>query len=81
MDKVLITGITGFVGSHLADYHLARNAEVYGFRRYHLSPMAKVAHIEDRISWVDCDMTDQKAVTAAVRTVIEQAERLAAGWR
>ena len=70
MNKVLITGVTGFVGSHLADYHLARDAEVYGFRRYHLSPMAKVAHIEDRIRWIDCDMTDQKAVAEAVRAVM-----------
>ena len=70
MHKVLITGVTGFVGSHLADYHLARDAEVYGFRRYHLSPMAKVAHIEDRIRWIDCDMTDQKAVAEAVRAVM-----------
>jgi GDP-4-dehydro-6-deoxy-D-mannose reductase len=70
MNKVLITGVTGFVGSHLADYHLARDAEVYGFRRYHLSPMAKVAHIEDQIRWIDCDMTDQKAVAEAVRAVM-----------
>ena len=70
MDKVLITGITGFVGSHLADLYLARDAEVYGFRRYHLSSMVKVAHIQDRIKWVDCDMVDPKAVTGAVREVM-----------
>lgn len=70
MHKVLITGVTGFVGSHLADYHLARGAEVYGFRRYHLSPMTKVAHIEDQIRWIDCDMTDQKAVAKAIGLVL-----------
>jgi nucleoside-diphosphate-sugar epimerase len=28
--RVLVTGITGFVGSHLAEYALTRGAEVYG---------------------------------------------------
>ena len=69
-DKVLITGITGFVGSHLADLFLERGVEVFGFRRYHLSPMHNVSHIEDRINWVDCDMTDQKAVAKAIGLVL-----------
>ena len=37
-ERVLITGITGFVGSHLADYALARgDCEVIGTKRWHLS--------------------------------------------
>ena len=67
MEKVLITGITGFVGSHLADLYLNIGAEVCGLRRYHLSSMDKVAHIEDQIMWADCDMNDQKAVVKAIR--------------
>jgi len=70
MDKVLITGITGFVGSHLADHCLDRGQEVFGFRRYHLSSMHNVAHISDRINWVDCDMVDPKAVAKAVGLVL-----------
>jgi len=70
MDKVLITGITGFVGSHLADHCLERGQEVFGFRRYHLSSMHNVAHISDRINWVDCDMVDPKAVAKAVGLVL-----------
>ncbi|SVD08180.1 uncharacterized protein METZ01_LOCUS361034, partial [marine metagenome] len=70
MDKVLITGITGFVGSHLADHCLERGQEVFGFRRYHLSSMHNVAHISDRINWVDCDMIDPKAVAKAVGIVL-----------
>ena len=69
MDKVLITGVTGFVGSHLADHCLERGQEVFGFRRYHLSSMHNVAHISDRINWVDCDMIDPKAVAKAVGIV------------
>ena len=63
---MLITGITGFVGSHLADLALAKRIDVYGFRRYHLSNLKNVVHIEDRINWTDCDMTDPKAVGKAI---------------
>jgi GDP-4-dehydro-6-deoxy-D-mannose reductase len=66
MKKVLITGITGFVGSHLAEYCLDRKVELFGFKRYHLSSMKNVLHIEDRIKWVDCDMMDPKSVAKAI---------------
>ncbi len=60
--KVLITGITGFVGSHLADYALAKGVAVYGLKRWHLSKMRNVRHIEDSIRWYDCDLTDPIAI-------------------
>lgn len=69
MSKVLITGITGFVGSHLADFCLAGGNAVHGFRRYHLSNMRNVGHIADRIAWVDCDMSDPKSVMKAIDAV------------
>lgn len=31
MKKILITGVCGFVGSHLAEYALAKNLQVFGF--------------------------------------------------
>ena len=39
--KILITGITGFVGSHFADYlsKNEKNLKIYGTKRYHLSRM------------------------------------------
>ena len=59
-ETILITGITGFVGSHLADYVFETKNEinVFATRRYHLSRMDKVYHIIDKINWVDCDITD-----------------------
>ncbi len=66
MKKVLITGITGFVGSHLADLCLDKKVELFGFKRYHLSNMKNILHIEDKIKWCDCDMMDPKSVTKAI---------------
>lgn len=57
-ERVLITGITGFVGSHLADYALSRGVEVFGLQRWHLSRRDNVRHFQDRVTWVDCDITD-----------------------
>ena len=66
MEKVLITGVTGFVGSHIADLCLEKGVELFGFKRYHLSKMDNIKHIEDKINWIDCDMTDSKAVSKAI---------------
>jgi GDP-4-dehydro-6-deoxy-D-mannose reductase len=59
-ETILITGITGFVGSHLADYVLAKGAKyrVVGTKRWHLSRMHHIAHLRDRVALVDCDLTD-----------------------
>lgn len=68
MEKVLITGTTGFVGSHLADYLLTMpEVEVHGIRRWHLSRMDHVAHIMDQIIWHDCNMLDATAVRKVIR--------------
>lgn len=48
--KVLITGITGMVGSHLAEYILANQpgAEVHGLVRWR-SPLDNIEDIKDRV--------------------------------
>ncbi len=66
MEKILITGITGFVGSHLADLCLKKQVKTFGFKRYHLSNMNNVRHIEEKIEWLDCDMMDSKSVRKAI---------------
>ena len=69
-EEVLITGITGFVGSHMADYLLEKNIEVYGLKRWNLSKMRNIRHLIDdnRVTLLDCDITDP----IGVRNVIER---------
>lgn len=58
--KILITGITGFVGSHLADYIIEKKykVEVHGTKRWHLSNLKNIKNIISKIQLHDCDITD-----------------------
>jgi GDP-4-dehydro-6-deoxy-D-mannose reductase len=65
--RVLITGVTGFAGSHLVDYLLGMpGMEVFGLYRWR-SPMENVQHVLDRIQLRECDLRD----AFSVRDVIE----------
>ncbi len=67
--RVLITGLTGFVGSHLADYLLARDdVEVYGTHRWR-SRLDNIAHMIGRVTLVECDLRDPSATRRALATV------------
>jgi len=57
--KVLITGITGFVGSHLADFILENHTEVevFGIVRWR-SRMDNILHIQDKITSLEADLKD-----------------------
>ncbi|GAF68027.1 unnamed protein product, partial [marine sediment metagenome] len=56
--NLLITGITGFVGSHLADYILQNHPdnELYGIKRWR-SPLDNINHIK-KLKLYDCDLRD-----------------------
>jgi GDP-4-dehydro-6-deoxy-D-mannose reductase len=60
--RVLITGLTGFVGSHLADHLVARgDVEVHGTYRWR-SRMDNVEQLRGRVQFVECDLRDAGAV-------------------
>jgi GDP-4-dehydro-6-deoxy-D-mannose reductase len=65
--RALITGITGFAGSHLADYLLAEQpeVEVYGTYRWR-SRMDNVEHLDRRINLVEADLRDYFSVHKAL---------------
>ncbi|MCZ6767300.1 MAG: GDP-mannose 4,6-dehydratase [bacterium] len=66
--RALITGITGFAGSHLADYCLERgDVDVYGIIRWR-SRTENIEHLEGKIKLLECDLRD----ATSTRRVIEK---------
>lgn len=66
--RVLITGITGFVGSHLADYLLANtDYKIFGLKRVN-SSLRNIAHILDKLTLINGDLIDQTSLANALRT-------------
>jgi GDP-4-dehydro-6-deoxy-D-mannose reductase len=67
--KVLITGITGFVGSHLTEYLLKLgNIEIYGIVRWR-SQVDNIEHIKDKIKLYECDIRDMVSVEKTIFTI------------
>lgn len=73
MKKALITGITGMVGSHLADFLLKNTDwEIYGICRWR-SPLDNVEHLlervnkEDRLFFKYADLNDQISLFQVVQ--------------
>jgi GDP-4-dehydro-6-deoxy-D-mannose reductase len=60
---VLITGITGFVGSHMAEFALARGAEVFGSSRWR-SNTENIEHLRSRVTLVESDLRDMSSTRA-----------------
>jgi GDP-4-dehydro-6-deoxy-D-mannose reductase len=59
--RVLITGITGFVGSYMAEYALARGAEVFGSSRWR-SKTENIEHLRSKITLIESDLRDLSSV-------------------
>jgi UDP-glucose 4-epimerase len=54
MHKVLVTGITGFLGSHIAENLVANDIQVIGLKRSG-SDIWRCREFESKIHWVDID--------------------------
>ncbi len=68
-ERVLITGITGFAGSHLVEHLLTLpGVEIFGMRRWR-SRTEHIDHLSHLVSIVECDLRDQISVTRAIAEV------------
>ncbi len=65
--RVLITGITGFAGSHLAEYILTNHpgVEIYGIIRWR-SRMDNIVPIQDKVTLIEADLKDPTSLRAAL---------------
>lgn len=68
MKKALITGISGMVGSHLADLLIEKKIEVYGIVR-NTTNHRNIEHIEDRIDLRIGDIKDYSCVLDCMNQV------------
>ena len=59
--RLLITGITGFVGSHMAEFALAHGLDVSGSCRWR-SKTENIDHLRARIQLIECDLRDLSSV-------------------
>ena len=66
--KILITGATGFVGSHLIEYALKRDVTTIYATRRRRSNVESVNHLMDmaRVKWVTMDITDSHSVLSLI---------------
>ncbi|OGH30835.1 MAG: hypothetical protein A3J69_02370 [Candidatus Levybacteria bacterium RIFCSPHIGHO2_02_FULL_42_12] len=67
--RALITGISGFAGSHLAQHLLSsQNYRVFGTYLTDKS-LENVRHIKDKIELIQLDLTDQKRTYSFIRSI------------
>lgn len=71
--RALITGITGQDGSYLAEFLLKKDYEVFGLvRRTSTLNFERIRHIQDQITLVSGDMSDQTSMTRALGDIHPQ---------
>ena len=67
--RVLITGITGFVGSHMADYLLENvpDVQIFATRRWR-SKEDSIKHLldDDRVIFEECDLLDRGSLATII---------------
>lgn len=69
MPKALITGITGFAGSHLAEYLLANtDCTVYGTFRWR-SKRQNIGHLQNKVRLVECELKDANSVSEIIAQI------------
>lgn len=63
--KALVTGITGFAGSHLAELLLKEGVEVHGIQRWR-SKTENIEHIKDKIKFEEADLLDAHSLYTVI---------------
>ncbi len=68
--RALITGINGFVGSHLADLLVSLGSvDTHGTVLRSDEPLNNIAHLLDRLTLHQADITDVERIAALVETI------------
>lgn len=73
MKKILITGITGFVGSHLADLLLAQtDVRLFGIRRWssRMNLLSHITDLEKKVEFYTCNILDPVCVFEVLEKIM-----------
>ena len=74
MPRAVITGVAGFIGSHLADSLLDRGYSVVGIDNLLTGSLSNIRHLRDRdFEFIHHDVTDEVSVAGAVDLVLHWA--------
>jgi len=66
--RALITGVTGQDGSYLAEFLLGQGYEVFGVvRRSSTDSADRIAHLADKITFLQADLLDQSSLISVLR--------------
>ena len=63
--KVLITGVEGFIGSHLADF-MINKGDVIGIAQ-DINDNKNIKHLENKIELAECDINDKQKITSIIK--------------
>jgi UDP-glucose 4-epimerase len=69
MRKVLVTGGAGFIGSHIVDALLERGDQVRVLDNLSTGQLENLAHVRDKIDFIEAELTDAQTVARAVNGV------------
>ena len=66
--RALITGINGMDGSHLADFLIEKDYQVFGLeRRSSIPSRQNISHVLDKITLIQGDLTDKSSLERALK--------------
>ncbi|MEW6295755.1 MAG: GDP-mannose 4,6-dehydratase [Candidatus Diapherotrites archaeon] len=70
MKRILITGVNGFVGSHLSEFLLNNNlGEVNGVLRNKHESLKNLSNIKEKIKLIEADINDLNAISETIKEV------------
>lgn len=68
MTNILITGVTGFTGSHMVEHLLNsdKKLNIYGTIRGRCKQTQFIDHLKDKLTLLECDLTDYNSIIATL---------------